>query len=117
MRHLRVLVVDDSAYNRRTITELDEEPLIILEPIRCADDGESESIGMVVFTDLAQPLLVVGGSDDLGVRASRQPVALGLTIGRLYDDARHEVLNETNRDEVTRDLLDWVTAKVYPSRR
>jgi alpha-beta hydrolase superfamily lysophospholipase len=36
---------------------------------------------------------------------------------RFYEGARHEILNETNREEVTRDLLDWVTAKVYPSRR
>jgi alpha-beta hydrolase superfamily lysophospholipase len=26
----------------------------------------------------------------------------------LYPDGRHEMLNETNRDEVTRDLLDWL---------
>jgi alpha-beta hydrolase superfamily lysophospholipase len=36
--------------------------------------------------------------------------ALGLTrvSRKFYDGARHEVLNETNRDEVTRDVLDWV---------
>jgi alpha-beta hydrolase superfamily lysophospholipase len=27
---------------------------------------------------------------------------------RLYEGARHEVLNETNRDEVLRDLADWI---------
>lgn len=27
---------------------------------------------------------------------------------RIYPEARHEVLNETNRDEVTADLLDWL---------
>lgn len=27
---------------------------------------------------------------------------------KLYPEGRHEMLNETNRDEVTRDLLDWV---------
>jgi alpha-beta hydrolase superfamily lysophospholipase len=27
---------------------------------------------------------------------------------RLYLDARHEMLNETNRDEVTRDLIAWL---------
>ena len=26
---------------------------------------------------------------------------------RPYADARHETLNETNRDEVTRDLIAW----------
>ncbi len=28
---------------------------------------------------------------------------------RLYPGGRHEMLNETNRDEVTSDLLDWLT--------
>ena len=27
---------------------------------------------------------------------------------RLYPAARHEVLNETNRDEVTADILGWL---------
>ena len=25
-----------------------------------------------------------------------------------YDDARHELLNETNRDDVTRDVIEWL---------
>ena len=27
---------------------------------------------------------------------------------RLYAGGRHEMLNETNRDEVTKDWLDWI---------
>jgi alpha-beta hydrolase superfamily lysophospholipase len=27
---------------------------------------------------------------------------------KLYPDARHEVLNETNRQEVTNDLIAWL---------
>ncbi len=27
---------------------------------------------------------------------------------RIYEGARHEVLNETNRDEVTKDVIDWL---------
>ena len=27
---------------------------------------------------------------------------------RLYPGARHELFNETNRDEVTRELIDWL---------
>jgi alpha-beta hydrolase superfamily lysophospholipase len=34
-----------------------------------------------------------------------------LTI-RIYPGARHETLNETNRDEVTRDLIDWLDGVV-----
>ena len=29
---------------------------------------------------------------------------------RLYPDARHEIFNETNRDEVTRDVIGWLDA-------
>ncbi|MFK7929698.1 MAG: alpha/beta hydrolase, partial [Myxococcota bacterium] len=32
----------------------------------------------------------------------------------VYEGARHELLNETNRDEVTRDLVDWITSVVTP---
>lgn len=30
----------------------------------------------------------------------------------LYPGARHELLNETNRDEVTKDILDWMNARI-----
>ena len=29
----------------------------------------------------------------------------------LYDGARHEILNETNRDEVTADVIAWLDAR------
>ncbi|MEW2544449.1 alpha/beta hydrolase [Streptomyces sp. NPDC047002] len=39
---------------------------------------------------------------------------LGLTdlTWKAYEDARHEILHETNRDEVHRDLTDWLDAHV-----
>ena len=30
----------------------------------------------------------------------------------LYLDARHEILNETNRDQVYADILDWLNSKI-----
>lgn len=41
---------------------------------------------------------------------------LGLTDVecRLYPEGRHEMLNETNRDEVTSDVLDWLERHVPP---
>ena len=37
----------------------------------------------------------------------------GLDVtARLYPEARHEALNETNRDEVTADLIGWLCARV-----
>jgi alpha-beta hydrolase superfamily lysophospholipase len=39
--------------------------------------------------------------------------AAGLDVtAKIYPDARHETLNETNRDEVTRDLIAWLDARV-----
>jgi alpha-beta hydrolase superfamily lysophospholipase len=37
----------------------------------------------------------------------------GLSVERrIYPDARHEVFNETNRDEVVADLVRWVEQRV-----
>nr|WP_277348930.1 alpha/beta hydrolase [Sneathiella limimaris] len=32
---------------------------------------------------------------------------------RFYEDGRHELFNETNRDEVTRDLINWLNEAVH----
>ncbi|MGY0498069.1 alpha/beta hydrolase [Nocardia sp. FBN12] len=45
---------------------------------------------------------------DLLVRRYRDAGLNDLTY-QVYADARHEVLNETNRDEVEADLLAWIT--------
>ncbi|WKG11896.1 lysophospholipase [Nocardia sp. PE-7] len=69
-----------------------------------------------IRTDL--PLYVmVGGSDPLnaGARLSDLQVQryrdAGLTdiTYRVYPDARHEILNEINRDEVENELLAWIS--------
>ena len=31
---------------------------------------------------------------------------------KLYEDARHEILNETNRQEVYEDIINWLNEKV-----
>jgi alpha-beta hydrolase superfamily lysophospholipase len=33
---------------------------------------------------------------------------------RYYEGGRHEMLNETNRDEVMRDLLVWMRKAIAP---
>jgi len=66
--------------------------------------------------DHSLPLLIMGGecdpvSDGKRLRdladafkgTGQQSVTLNL-----YPGARHEIFNETNRDEVTRDLLAWL---------
>ncbi len=63
------------------------------------------------------PLLIIQGEKDpvgenlKGTQALMERYkALGLTRveHRYYTDARHELLNETNRDAVTKDVLDWL---------
>ncbi|RLP08890.1 alpha/beta hydrolase [Propionibacterium australiense] len=63
------------------------------------------------------PVLVMGGSaDPVGCRdgAVEEIVGeygiAGLTdvVGKVWEGARHELLNETNRDEITDHLVDWL---------
>ena len=65
------------------------------------------------------PILVASGSADplagggelvqvLG-RRYRDAGVTAVTV-RVYDDARHEIFNETNRDEITRDVIAWIDA-------
>ena len=55
----------------------------------------------------------VGGKDAVQVTALAQLFTeRGLPVEQhLYPDARHEVFNETNRDEVTADLIAWLEAR------
>ena len=64
--------------------------------------------------DLALYLFCGGGDPVAGFgrgpeRLARAWRAAGLTRveTKVYPEARHETLNETNRDQVVRDLLDW----------
>jgi len=64
------------------------------------------------------PLLLLCGSDDpIGAGKSNKALAdayvkAGLTdvTQMVYDDARHEVYNETNKDQVFDDLLQWLNS-------
>ena len=69
----------------------------------------------------ALPLLLQVGSDDtLGgrrsverlARAYRERSGLRDVTVKVYDGARHEVFNETNRDEVIADLVGWIDTHV-----
>jgi alpha-beta hydrolase superfamily lysophospholipase len=69
----------------------------------------------------ALPVLILSGDQDPagGYAAGTQVLidryrALGLTdlTAKLYAGARHEILNETNRDEVQADILAWLDARV-----
>lgn len=76
-------------------------------------------IGLADVHDV--PLLLIVGSDDPvgGERSVRRLAEAYLARGRLtdvrvivYDGARHEVLNETNADEVIGDVIAWLDARI-----
>jgi len=66
------------------------------------------------------PVYVIAGDQDPAAGMGAHPTALAErlraagvdTTLRLYADARHELLNETNRDEVTADLVAWLDERV-----
>ncbi len=63
------------------------------------------------------------GEDGAGIsRLLESYASAGLTrvTHRLYEGARHELVNETNRDEVTRDVIAWIVrspARPWPAPR
>jgi alpha-beta hydrolase superfamily lysophospholipase len=74
-----------------------------------------------ISTDL--PIYVFGGEEDPvgGTKADSVKELVGryedLGIGpitlRLYPDGRHEMLNETNRSTVERELVAWLDARSF----
>jgi alpha-beta hydrolase superfamily lysophospholipase len=66
------------------------------------------------------PVIILNGSDDPvggdegGERLAGfyRSLGLGDVTFRGYPGGRHELLNETNRDEVTADILAWIAAHV-----
>lgn len=71
------------------------------------------------LADITCPVMVIAGGQDpaagMGEFARIAAAALGragvTTDLTVYEDARHELLNEFNRDEVTADILEWLRQK------
>ncbi len=66
--------------------------------------------------------LTSGERDPLSYRSSQHGIAklaahlrsagqVDVTF-RLYDGARHEILNELNREEVVKDIIEWINTKI-----
>ncbi|MDR3335436.1 MAG: lysophospholipase [Treponema sp.] len=66
-----------------------------------------------VFSGNADPVGDMGASPTALVNAYRSIGIRDLEFV-LYPDARHETLNETNREEVTENLLDWISRHCRP---
>lgn len=72
----------------------------------------------------ALPILLAAGTADPSVTGGRGTAALerayfgaglrDVTL-RLYPDARHELLNDTCRDQVTADVVEWLHSRIVPA--
>ena len=106
----------------------DEVDRYIADPL-CGDDNPLtygyliDLFGVVApareqLASIACPVLVIAGARDAAGAMGAHPTALAgaLTAAgtevdfTLYEDARHELLNETNRDAVTSDVVAWLDA-------
>ena len=66
--------------------------------------------------EITCPILLIAGDQDPAAGMGAHPTALAKALTAagiendltLYEDARHELLNETNRDEVTADVIGWL---------
>ena len=75
------------------------------------------------LASISCPVFVIAGDHDPGRgngrprddarRRARRPRASTVDL-TLYEGARHELLNETNRDDVTADIVDWIEARHRP---
>ncbi|MHB9292349.1 putative Monoacylglycerol lipase [Hollandina sp. SP2] len=70
-------------------------------------EGISRDLPIYVFCGSADPVGDMGKSPTALVNAYRSLGIKDLEFV-LYPDARHETLNETNREEVTDNLLSWI---------
>lgn len=69
---------------------------------------------------LSLPILITGGADDpVGGEAGMKKLAARYATTshdqldtRIYPGGRHEMLNETNRDEFSNDLLGWIDQRL-----
>ena len=106
--------------------DADEVDRYIADPL-CGDDnpltyGYLIDLFAVVapareqLASITCPVLVIAGDQDpaAGMGAHATTLANALTAAgvevdlTLYEDARHELLNETNRNEVTADIVRWL---------
>lgn len=78
------------------------------------------SIATLARTPRTLPIYVIAGARDpvSGNTKQLRPMIAGYRAAvlnvqhRFYPEARHELFNETNRDEVTRDLIGWMDGVV-----
>jgi alpha-beta hydrolase superfamily lysophospholipase len=87
--------------------------LMAADAARAADPqvlaGIRKDLPLLMISGLADPLAGGGMMVDLVAQRYRDAGLTNITT-TWYADARHELLNETNRDEVTADVLAWLSS-------
>lgn len=73
--------------------------------------GIRKDLPLLMISGLADPLAGDRLMVDLVAQRYRDAGLTDVTT-KWYPEARHELLNETNRDEVTRDVIDWLARVV-----
>jgi alpha-beta hydrolase superfamily lysophospholipase len=80
-------------------------------------DVAGPAVAPAALARIAAPVMVIAGACDpaagMGAHAEALATALeqaGVSVrSKIYPDARHELLNEINRDEVTADVIAFIT--------
>ena len=109
--------VDEYVRNPRSGFDLADDvlPQMLSTAARLADPealrGIRPDLPILLASGAADPLAGGGALvETLGARY-RDAGLTDVTV-RLYPEARHEVFNETNRDEVTADVLAWLADRM-----
>ncbi|NYG57098.1 alpha-beta hydrolase superfamily lysophospholipase [Nocardioides daedukensis] len=85
-------------------------PAIFSPAARVADPATVRNdLPVLVTSGNADPLAGGGQLIELLGQRYREAGLTDVTV-KLYDQARHEIFNETNRDEVTADVIAWLDA-------
>ena len=72
------------------------------------------------YTPVNLPVLITAGSEDPVSNRGKtlktlyriyQDIGIQDVTLKLYENGRHEILNETNKDEVKTDILGWIENK------
>ena len=92
----------------------DAIPQMFGQAARLADPealaGIRSDLPILVASGQADPLCGDGQLVQLLGQRYRDAGIADLTV-RVYPEARHEIFNETNRDEITADVVDWLVAR------
>lgn len=93
-------------------------PAVFSSGARLADPevlaGIRSDLPILLLSGDADPLAGGGQLVEILGRRYREAGVTDVTI-RLFPGARHEIFNETNRDEVTRYVLDWLAPRTGSS--